>query len=70
MEETKTCNNHGDKACDCENLKLELEQVKADLTKTVEINKKYEEAYRELVNKYNKLRLMLDNVIEYSIGSN
>ena len=44
------------------------EEVKAELAKVTELNKKYEEAYTELVTRYNRLRSMLDNTIEYSLG--
>lgn len=69
MEEKKNQTTPKKETCDCEAVKAELEQVKAELAKTADLNKKYEEAYGELVTRYNKLRAMLDGVIEYSLSS-
>lgn len=66
MEEKKV--GVKEEVCNCEAVKAELEQTKAELAKVTELNKKYEEAYTELVTRYNRLRSMLDNTIEYSLG--
>ena len=66
MEEKKV--GVKEEACNCEAVKAELEQTKSELAKVTELNKKYEEAYTELVTRYNRLRSMLDNTIEYSLG--
>ena len=47
--------------CDCEALKLELEQTKKTL-------QAYIEAYKELTNKYNRLYAILDNQIEFTLN--
>lgn len=67
MSETKK-NVEALETCDCEATKKELEEVKAELAQVKETNKKYEEAYSELVTRYNRLRAMLDNTIDYSLG--
>ena len=65
MEEKKNQTTVKEEKCNCEAIKAELDQTKAELAKTIELNKKYEEAYSDLVNRYNKLRGMVDNTIEY-----
>ena len=69
MEEKKTQPVVKEENCNCEAIKAELEQTKQELAKAVDLNKKYEEAYSELVTRYNRLRAMLDNTIEYSLGA-
>lgn len=68
MEEKKTQTLVKEETCNCEAIKAELDQTKAELAKVNDLNKKYEEAYSELFVRYNKLRAMLDNTIEYSLG--
>ena len=68
MSETKNTTQL-EKECNCEALKLELEQTKAQLKEATDLNKQYEEAYTNLVTRYNRLRSMLDNTIEYSLGA-
>ena len=67
MSETKN-NIVENKVCDCEAVKAELEQTKAKLEEATALNAKYEEAYSQLVARYNRLRTMLDNTIEFSLG--
>lgn len=55
-------------SCDCESIKKELEITKADLEKANEIIKQYEEAYKELQTKFNRLYSILGNQIEYSLN--
>ena len=69
MEEKKGQTLVKEENCNCEAIKAELDQTKAELVKVSELNKKYEEAYSELVTRYNRLRAMLDNTIEYSLGA-
>lgn len=54
--------------CDCETLKKELEEVKAELAQAKETNKQYEEAYKDLQTRFNRLYGILGNQIEYSLG--
>ena len=66
---TETKKNVGTvETCDCEALKKELEEVKAELTRVKETNKQYEEAYKDLQTKFNRLYGILGNQIEYSLG--
>ena len=69
MQEIVTKPVAKEETCNCDAIKAELEAVKAELTKATELNAKYEQAYAELVTRYNKLRSMLDNIIEYSLSS-
>lgn len=54
--------------CDCEALTRELEEVKAELARVKEINKQYEESYKDLQIRFNRLYGILGNQIEYSLG--
>ena len=54
--------------CDCESLKKELEEIKVELAQVKETNKRYEEAYKDLQSKVNRLYGILGNLIEYSLG--
>ena len=55
MSEEKNLNT--EKIEDCETLK-------ASLKKAEDLNIQYEEAYKELVTRYNKLRVLFDNMVE------
>ena len=69
MEEKKSQTKvKEEETCNCEAIKAEVEQLKAELAEATDLNKKYEEAYSGLVARYNKLRGMLDNTIEYALG--
>ena len=67
--ENKNVAINEEKECTCEATKAELEAVKKQLEEALNLNKQYEEAYRDLVARYNRLRSMLDNTIEYSLGA-
>ena len=57
-----------EESCNCDALKVELENCKKELEQVKSLNSQYEEAYKDLVNRYNRLRGMLDNNIEYALG--
>ena len=61
--------------CDCEAIKNELEAlkkefeaVKAELEQAKQLNQQYEEGYKALQIRYNRLYDILGNQIEYSLG--
>lgn len=48
-------------------LRAELEQVKEELVKAQELNNQYEAAYKEQMEKYNRLFGLFANNIDYYI---
>jgi predicted transcriptional regulator len=47
---------------------LEYEQLKSELAEANDTIKKYEDAYKELSVKYNRLYAMLGNQIEFALN--
>ena len=66
MSETKK-NTETVEACDCEAIKKELEVTKQELEAARATIKRYEEAYKNLQTKFNRLYGILGNQIEYSL---
>ena len=54
---TEEKNKNSEKVDDCETLKVALKKAE-------DLNIQYEEAYKELVTRYNKLRVLFDNMVE------
>ena len=66
MSETKK-NVETVETCDCEAVKKELEATKQELEAARATIKQYEEAYKNLQTKFNRLYGILGNQIEYSL---
>ena len=66
MSETKK-NAETVETCDCEAIKKELEVTKQELEAARATIKQYEEAYKNLQTKFNRLYGILGNQIEYSL---
>ena len=68
MTENKTVEKVENTCKSCEALKAELELVKEDLVKANATIKQYDEAYKELQNKYSRLYTILGNQIEQTLN--
>ena len=66
MSETKK-NVETVETCDCEAVKKEIEATKQELEAASATIKQYEEAYKNLQTKFNRLYGILGNQIEYSL---